>query len=56
MGGCKQQSTGRMMLKVFAAAKVQRMEPDPGDAEGFKRYRARYEQALAAERAAAAVR
>ena len=45
-----------LQQKVFAAAKVQRLEPDPADTEGFRQYRARYEQALAAERAAAAVR
>ena len=42
--------------RIFATAKVNTALPDGRDAEGFGRYRARYEQALAAERAAAAVR
>ena len=41
--------------KVFAGAEGSTLNPDPEDEEGFETYRRRYEQALAAERAAAAI-
>lgn len=41
--------------KVFASSEGSTEQPDPADAAGFAAYRARYEQALAAEKAAAAM-
>ena len=41
--------------KVFAGAEGSTVEPSPEDVRGFEVYRRRYEQALPAERAAAAI-
>ena len=41
--------------KVFASSEGSTEQPDPADTAGFAAYRARYEQALAAEKAAAAM-